>query len=119
MATQEFKLDHGAVTFTATFEVLLGRALSSDQVVQRGRTRPVLFRLELKGEDGGVIVEVGSQADLNLDADEETIESEIIAQRDTLIERAKKQVVPLRAAQEDERQAEERIERILAAPQAR
>lgn len=115
MATQEFK--HGA--FDIKFEVLLGRVLSSDQVVQRGRTRPVLFRLELKDEDGGVIVEVGSQADLNLDADEETIESEIIAQRDALIERAKKQVVPLRAAQEDERQAEERIERILAAPQAR
>lgn len=115
MATQEFK--HGA--FDVKFEVLLGRALSSDQVVQRGRTRPVLFHLELRDKESGVTVKVGSQADLNLDADEETIESEIIAQRDALIEQAQKQVVPLRAAQEDERLAEERIERILAAPQVR
>lgn len=115
MATQEFK--HGE--FNVKFEVLLGRILNSDQVVQRGRTRPVLFHLELRGEDSAVTVKVGSQADLNLDADEETIESEIIAQRDALIEQAKKQVVPLRAAQEDERQAEERIERILAVSQAK
>lgn len=116
MATQEFELERGA--FDVKFEVLLGRALSSDQVVQRGRTRPVLFHLELRDKDSGVTVKVGSQADLNLDADEETVESQIIAQRDALIEQAKKQVVPLRATQEDERQAEERIERILAAPQA-
>lgn len=113
---QEFELEHGA--FKVTFEVLLGRILNSDQVVQRGRTRPVLFRLELRDKKNAVTVKVGSQADLNLDADEETIESEIIAQRDALIEQAKKQVVPLRAAQEDERQAEERIKRILAVSQA-
>ena len=103
--------------FTIKFEVLLGRVLNSEQAAERGRTRPIIFQLELRDKDGGVTVKTGSQSDIDLDADPETVEQQIIAERETLIERAKSQVVPLQAAQEDERRAEEQIEHILAASQ--
>ena len=112
MPVQEFRDER----FTVRFEVLLGRVLSSEQASERGRTRPIIFHLELRDEDGAVFVKTGSQSDIDLDADPETVEQQILAERDALIKSAKSQVVPLQAAREDERRAEEQIEQILAIP---
>lgn len=103
--------------FRVRFEVLLGRVLSSEQAIERGRMRPIIFHLELRDEDSGVTVNTGAQSDIDLDADPETVEQQILATRDSLIESAKRQVVPLQAVQEDERRAEEQIEHILATSQ--
>ena len=113
MPVQEFTDGH----FKVRFEVLLGRALSSEQAAERGRTRPIIFHLELRDEDSGVTVNTGSQSDIDLDADPETVEQQLLATRDSLIESAKRQVVPLQAVREDERRAEKQIEHILATTQ--
>lgn len=103
--------------FRVRFEVLLGRVLSSKQAIERGRMRPIIYRVEIRDKEGSVIVKTGSQSDINLDADPETMEQQILAARDILIKEAKSQVAPLQAAQEDERQVEEQIQHILATAQ--
>lgn len=112
MHTQKLNRDGDAIEFN----VQLGRVLNSEQASENGTTRPVLFSLWLcrPDPDGDVVVSVGDQDEIDLRADEDHLRKLIEQWRETLINRALDQVVPLRSAQADEKSVEEKIDRILA-----
>ena len=112
MHTQKLNRDGDAIEF----DVQLGRVLNSEQALESGTTRPVLLSLRLRrpGPDGDVVVSVGDQDEIDLRADEDDLRRLIEQWRETLIERALAQIVPLRSAQADEKSVEEKIDRILA-----
>lgn len=102
--------------FNVVFKVELGRVADPDQAKMRGSFRPAFLRLtmsEPNARAGDLLVDLWDEIDIDLDWGDETLRSKLSAKRSALLEEATAQASALRPIRASEREAEQRIEKIL------